>query len=806
MLQVAQAPANMQPRAAKTAHQWSLARALPYVLSWAVLGSFMLIGMTRLPLALYTPLDGQWAKWNAEAILHFSKVLDLSPYSMLAGMGSMYFPNLPWLNPGALAVGLPFDGTTTNIISYAVYAAELAISIVLLARTLGFSWPIATAAAQLHIYLLFPPFSKVFHIYDWYSLAPYYAHLLSALNAATAAFLACGHMRDWRGNLALCIAFFLLFISGLLSAPFTFVFASPAFVAISAVIVLARRPSGAEWAWKAAALALCLLFFFGSGLLDYYLGTMATAGRTPTHGVEWSQLFSPSAWLELLRTHPLCRDARLLLCTQNRGAWLEIAALVGAAAVVLTRGAEMRVAAATFIAYVGVGHLYAYAYQAAWLGPVAVFSSHFMMLSSWSFMSIFAVVPFFELFRLIRLHAFTPAKRFGIARLVSLLVTIALAALLAVIVYHLLAQPYGAGRYRFAQIVTGGLALGGVLLAVELTRAYWGRRITLGPIAALSVFPILAFVHSSMNVREGAPKERDPSLRNYLEEKIAIDVGKPFRGYAATIWLDKDGSIWPRSREGINDSERYITSIPYFRTHYGDTFTYVDLWKWNVPTFEEYGEWTSVQAHAFAARLLATGEVQAHSNYLRAFDIDADLLRALGIRFVLTDAAKIEASATLRGSTSAPRGVSVYLFELPDVNLATYSPTRFIRADTADAIVQRIKENKNRLDQVAVVSADIAPTTAQARNAEMIIERDGVRVRAASDGPAHLLLPIQFSHCLVVVNGAPVRLNRANLFQTLMSFEGAVEARIEFQFGLFADNKCRLRDGLDNKALGLTAH
>jgi hypothetical protein len=64
-------------------------------------------------------------------------------------------------------------------------------------------------------------------------------------------------------------------------------------------------------------------------------------------------------------------------------------------------------------------------------------------------------------------------------------------------------------------------------------------------------------------------------------------------------------------------------------------------------------------------------------------------------------------------------------------------------------------------------------------------------------------LPIQFSHCLIVVNGAPVRLTRANLFQTLMSFDGAVDVRIEFQFGLFSDNKCRLRDGSDNKALGL---
>ena len=195
------------------------ARALPYLLSWGVLAVLMIVGMDRMPLALYTPVDGDWAKWNVEAILHFGKVFDLSPYSVLAGMGSMYFPNLPWLNPGALALALPFSAHVTSIASYAVYAAELAISIGVLARVIGFSWLMSSVAAQLYLYLLFPPFSQIFRIYDWYSLAPYYAHLQAALNGAAAVLLVCGRLRDWRGNAILAAAFLALFISGLVSAP-----------------------------------------------------------------------------------------------------------------------------------------------------------------------------------------------------------------------------------------------------------------------------------------------------------------------------------------------------------------------------------------------------------------------------------------------------------------------------------------------------------------------------------------------------------------------------------------------------------
>src|SRR4051812_49607220 len=203
-------------------------RALPYLLSWAVLAVLMIVGMDRMPLALYTPIDGEWAKWNVEAILHFGKPFDLGPYSMLAGMGSMYFPNLPWLNPGALALGLPLDGQTTSIVSYGIYAAELAVSIIALARVIGFSWLMSTVAAQLYLYLLFPPFSEVFRIYDWYSLAPYYAHLQAALNGAAAVLLVCGRLRDWRGKTILPARFVAPFFFWLLFAPLTLLFSTPA--------------------------------------------------------------------------------------------------------------------------------------------------------------------------------------------------------------------------------------------------------------------------------------------------------------------------------------------------------------------------------------------------------------------------------------------------------------------------------------------------------------------------------------------------------------------------------------------------
>src|SRR5262249_998795 len=70
-----------------------------------------------------------------------------------------------------------------------------------------------------------------------------------------------------------------------------------------------------------------------------------------------------------------------------------------------------------------------------------------------------------------------------------------------------------------------------------------GRETVLRAAIALAVFPILALVHLSIGLRQQVATVRDPSLRNYLHENSSIDIGKAFRGYTATIWIDKYGEI-----------------------------------------------------------------------------------------------------------------------------------------------------------------------------------------------------------------------------------------------------------------------
>jgi len=80
-------------------------------LAWAcpiVIFVCMLIGW-RLSNRLYTDVDGAFAKWNFEYAFEWGHWFDLAIFNPFAGLGSTFWSNTPWLNPGAWALQLPFS-------------------------------------------------------------------------------------------------------------------------------------------------------------------------------------------------------------------------------------------------------------------------------------------------------------------------------------------------------------------------------------------------------------------------------------------------------------------------------------------------------------------------------------------------------------------------------------------------------------------------------------------------------------------------------------------------------------------------
>lgn len=856
-------------------------RFLAYATSWFVLAACVARGLYLIPNEIiggtYSNTDGQWLAWNAISILRYADFLDLSPYNAFAGMGSMFLPNLPWLNPGALALALPYSQQATYIVSYLTYMALLAGSTLVLARALGFSWIIGTLAAQLHVLVLFPPFSYFFGPIEWYSAAPMYVQLSAILNVATAVFLRIGRPGGSTPIAAAVLALPLLVIAGLISAPFSLVFFTPPYITLAVVILFLFPPSRRELVWKIAGLVWVAVVCVAIGYPDYLRGMMETSARTPAAPIVWDSLLSPSAWLEHFRLHNLCADPRTLICQGNSLSWLPVVALAGSAMLAIYAKSVQRAVGIWGVLYIAGVHVYAFLFSTGWLGPLAALSNHFLAWASYSILVLPAIAALpvalaalwdasKHIIRQVRdafprvsirsLAAFVPVVPQTIAQPVQFIATW----LVAIWLLLKLIQPWAPALLREPNLPPG-------VARTEL-RAWWdilttclmaliAWKITVlafagyqrlwpsirrravnasafsqlkgagGSVAgvftrlavflvALSIVPLAAmsFVPRLKDVRQSIRPPSTGAIVDHLARNSKLEIGASFRGYTATVWSEAVNAVLPNKLARDNPTYRYIGGRHYFERNYGHTFMDVDLWMHGIPTFEEYGQWVTRQAQVFSLTLFGTE--LAHqtwdSRLLRIYELNIDVMRALGIRYLITDKRiQDDGRLILLVTQQASGALPVHLYELRNVNIANLSPMHpRLTKPHVKALMDRIADNAGALDTTVFVTEPIGGALVPAMHSRMTLLRDGYRVVANASGRSLLVLPIQFSHCLTVRNLSPnspqPRLVRANFLQTGVVFERNLDVEIEFRFGLFGSAACRRQDGRDIAALTSAAN
>jgi hypothetical protein len=194
---------------------------------------------------------------------------------------------------------------------------------------------------------------------------------------------------------------------------------------------------------------------------------------------------------------------------------------------------------------------------------------------------------------------------------------------------------------------------------------------------------------------------------------------------------------------------------------------------------------------------------------------DLRMMRAAGVRFVITDAplpeAKLRSELTiptppssqqqlLFSSEPAFESFQLYLYELKNPNLGQYNPIEVKQTEPALSVRQALVNTVWDLDHTVF---GVIPGTGPFEKADLesfTIERDGYKVRAKSKGSAILLLPIEFSRCLTVsgrVDAPQPRLFRADLVLTGVLFEQRLDADISFRVGPGEASRCRLQDASD---------
>jgi hypothetical protein len=743
---------------------------LTYVLPGFAVFCAVLSGLWLVPdsfAGMYGNFDGHWASWYARGILEWGRFLDFSPFSPLVGTGSLFAPNLPWLNPGALALALPAPLPIRHLVSMLVYFTEVSVSLYLLYRHLEFSPEQSFLGTILYVCIFFIPFDALSGALVWYPLAPVNANLIAAMNMATIALLRAGYP-----GLAQRLLFSLMFLVALFiafsSAPVTSVTYVPVYAALWIAFLLPFRAQRGAVLWRWGAVAFALLILTLIGVPFYLAATAMTSARgdpfPPFLHPGW-RLLSPGYWQALIANFPACSYEMQLMCPSRVIGWFEIIVLAGA--IVLSfrgAGAKRRYGLAIAVLLVSI-HVYALLSIGQVLGPLHVVSTPFLM---WAFFPL----------------ASPAAVAAGEAAVGSLL----------------------GGRVASS---TWMPAAASCLVALAAIFA-WGRwglpnqphMLGRGPFG----LPPIAHV----------PAKRGPII-DYLQQYIGLEPGRDFRGYASTFLGVQGGLV----RKSIKTSVGYMmygadladhdTAFDHLMTfsnyvaardillnHFGNSFQMMDLWNSDIPTFEEYGQWVSKQMYYFNRELLA--QPDPFPNTLLVHLFRPWLLRGLGVRFVIADGELGDPSLQRVMTESGKAGAVINLYEIPGANHGQFSPTRVTWAPNfraAAAALRQLGDLENRV--VLLGNPERQPELVAAAHSRLVAVRDGYELTASAPGWAMLVLPVQFSHCWRLEDSGsvePPRVLRANVVQTGVLFKNKADIRLRFDFEPWRTS-CRFEDAHD---------
>jgi hypothetical protein len=738
---------------------------LVYALPGLAVVYVVLSGLWLVPdsmVGMYGNHDGHWASWSARGILTWSGFLDFSPLSPLTGTGSPFLPNLPWLNPGSLALAIPAPLAVRHLASMLVYLAELSASLYLLYRHLEFSREESFLATLLYFCIFFIPLDGYMGGLPWYALAPLNAHLIAAMNVATIALIRVGDERvglRWVFGLVFAAALFVAFAS----APVT----SLTYVPVYGVLWLAflipfRAQRPVVW-WRWGTIACTALAFALIGVPQYLAAMAMTAARghtlPPVLHPGWL-LLTFGFWRDTFSefSKDVCENWHQLMCPLGIIGWFEMVTLAGAAFLAFAGSGVKRYYGLAVISLLVLLHVYALLSMRLVLGRLHLVSMPYLM---WAF---FPLAP--------------PA---------------------AVAATNLIASLLSRRRVSRSAWMP---AVASCVIAVAAI-VIWVRFIkpALPGVPGPGLLPGLAPIAH-------IPASKGPIL-HYLQQHIGLTPGAEFRGYATTFLGASNGLVrnltsTPAERMSY---DAYLAARDILSNHFGNTFQMMDLWNNGIPTLEEYGQSVSKQMYYFNRDLLAQPQDQLDplQTSILLYRFHPPLLRALGVRFVIADGSLAEPSTALVMSESGKAGATMNLYEINGANVGQFSPTQVTWASDYSTAVRILREWDDLENRVLL----LGPSEQQfelvsASRSRLFALGDGYLLAASAPGTAMLVLPVQFSHCWQIddtANTDPPRIVRVNIVQTGILFKDNVDARLRFEFEPWKA-ACRLQDARDATLFG----
>jgi hypothetical protein len=290
---------------------------------------------------------------------------------------------------------------------------------------------------------------------------------------------------------------------------------------------------------------------------------------------------------------------------------------------------------------------------------------------------------------------------------------------------------------------------------------------------------------------------------------------------------------WPAADElvaylgeniGLRNTRQFRGMASLNSINYESMLLLASLWENFVPFLNVYSTFLMPGLYYFMGHMPlpepegavpgSSSEIPVGREWWTLGNLDASskkILQALGVRYVFQSPAEGDETrppddAVLRlqlgPTTVAGRQIIQKVYEYSDSNVGNYSPTKVVIARDAPSILQYLWRTSFDPRQSIILPERVGEPLVEATAGKILFERGAIRVQAESRGHSLLLLPVQYSRCLVSSDPVTARLLPANLVQTAVLFQGSIDFRIYLEYGLFRPG-CRKQDLADLAELGI---
>jgi hypothetical protein len=322
-----------------------------------------------------------------------------------------------------------------------------------------------------------------------------------------------------------------------------------------------------------------------------------------------------------------------------------------------------------------------------------------------------------------------------------------------------------------------------------------GRAAWLLPLPAVAATALLATTRLPTAFASFPP--RSTAMVDMLKANIALFPGSRFNGRVATII--------PVEANGVDAwVQQYTAAYKLWETIGNDHMT-LGLWYSRIPTLFEYNQFSSPVFHALVKRTLQQPALPHQRNITILSHANARVLKLLGVRYAILP--QDDSPLGQRRAAETVAGQQWGLFELPHVNLATYSPTSVEVRGSLASTLDFVADDGVDLAKSAVVREEIGGLLVPAQSSSLTMSGGDLHVAAQSAGRSLLIVPLEFSHCIEVDDrhagpgGTAPTLVRVDGLLTGVLFERDLDAVLAFRTGPLRNPTCRWQDYQDVRAM-----